>query len=147
AFQWLDPIDGNYDDARRAAAQRVFGELPEIQPSDFAVLLDARSDDAAMAFRCEVGVVAANEIPPRLSRQQGRMRQGRDEVPATIWPVSSLPEVALFCDTDWMAEGDAPESVQEFLNVWGSVRVSAERVVSELFERLRPSTDDHDTSS
>jgi hypothetical protein len=132
-FQWLLPIDKGYDEAREEAGRRVFPPKGATRLTEWAFLLDGRHEDAT--YRMEVGVVEKGEIPDRLSRRAGRVAESED-VPTSIWPLESLPDVAFFGDAEWDVE-EAPEPTSEaVLTMWTRVRETATTVVSNVFEQL-----------
>jgi hypothetical protein len=133
-LQWLVPLDVSYDEAREAAA-RVAMPVNNFQPKDFALFSDGESRDPEATIVLECGVVGVAELPQRLARQVGRMGPPDRSSPPTLWPADRLPEVAFFCDSNWIAT-QALESLDDLFHLWeGTQRASAE-VVSELMSHF-----------
>jgi hypothetical protein len=138
-LQWLSPIDLDYDEARRAAAGRLFGgdpvdtSLGGTRVADYALLMDGIHPSGT--YQMEAGVVRADEIPGRLARSAGRM--GVDpESPPSIWDLDTLPKVAYFVDMKWWANERPAASANGVLEAWDQAREVATAVASGVFQHL-----------
>lgn len=97
-FQYLLPIEGGYDAARRRGIGRLApGLAPLLLPDDFAVLLDLHSILRGFQGQVEFGIVERDEVETRVARMAGRIS---DEFGAPPWQIDSepLPDVATFAD-------------------------------------------------
>ncbi len=112
-FQHLVLVPQDYDEARRAAAAKMFGPFAQMGVTDFAVLLDGvrpGSGKAPLIYKAEFGVVTAQEAPLRLSQAIGRL-PGDDAggFDPGHWEVDDFPPVALYVDSSWHEHRQAPE--------------------------------------
>jgi hypothetical protein len=132
-FQWLLPVDKDYDEARAEAATRVFPMTGATTVTEWAFLIDGRHEDTT--YRMEVGVVEKAEIAERLARRMGRVG-AEEDIPPSMWPVETLPDVAFFGDAEWVLD-DAPKAIPKaVLDMWSRVLGNATTVVSSVFDRL-----------
>ena len=137
--QWLERLEIPYKDARHAAASRILGEDGDITDRDFALLTSGELSEPRVAFDLEIGVVEAAEIPQRLARQAGRIGKVAPEVPPSLWPTESLPDVALFADSTWRPESPINEpTLDEIRSTWDATVMAATLTISNVFERFRP---------
>jgi hypothetical protein len=136
--QWLVPLELEYDDARNQALARHFPDLTTAEAHDFAFMLESRRGPGTR-WTLDVGVVERGELPPRLSREHSRVGPKDPESPPSIWPLESLPEVALYVDgTFELVERIADPSVDNLLQQWESLMESAEEVVTLAVGRVDP---------
>lgn len=136
-FQWLMPVEADYDDARRDVAARLLGQPQGAGHADFAALVDGECESPESTYRLEVGVVQASESPMRLAREVGRVGVPAPEAPPSLWPPDTLPDVALFCDSDWDIHNVPDPSIEAVLEQWTTAKEAARQIVSGLFEQLR----------
>ncbi len=132
-LQWLEPLELSYDDARRHAADQLLSLPEEARHKDFAISLDGESADGAVRSHVEFGVVEAAEIGPRLAG--GRRAPDRGDPPASIWPIETLPQVALFCDQTWIFDRGM-ESVNDMTGIWDDAKKRGEQLMRSIHERL-----------
>jgi hypothetical protein len=136
-FQWISPIAGDYDAARRDAAKRLFQGAGQ-SLWDFAVLADGRTTgEKEVVYRLECGIAEAAELPIRLSRHAGQLADNAftSEEP-TLWPRESLPDFGFFCDSVWTPQKKPDPSVEAFFHLWEDTKTAAEEVVSGFAEFL-----------
>jgi hypothetical protein len=135
-YQWLVGLDASYDDAREATAAAVV-KPPENAPAvDYAVVFDGAMTEPAGTYRLEAGIVEAAEAPIRLSRIAGTFRADAHEVPASIWPVDSVPAVGFFCDSRWQVQGLVEPGQEALFHLWEGVGELASGVVLAVMEKL-----------
>jgi hypothetical protein len=138
-LQWVEPHDGDYDELRQAAVTNLFGDGPS-EYMDSALLVEGRTAEPDGSYGLEVGVVEAAELPLRLSREQGRIGTPESEGPPTLWTPDMLPDVALFCDSEWtLVEQIKEPSVGAAVELWDRATTCASAVVSAIYGRLLPS--------
>ncbi|HEV3000179.1 MAG TPA: hypothetical protein VGW75_05505 [Solirubrobacteraceae bacterium] len=136
--QWLDPLELDYDDARNRALARHFPELITAEAHDFAFMLESRRGSGTR-WILDIGVLKQSEMPARLSREESRLGPRDPESPPSIWPLQSLPEVALYVDgTFELLERVADASVDNVLKQWESLTESAEELVTLALRRVDP---------
>lgn len=96
-------IDSDYDAARSAGKAGWLHAGDDV--TDFAILVDGRSEDADYTYQCEYGVITREEATQRLlSAGRGRPI----DIPDEIIDLSDLPDVAAFMDWHWSASLPAP---------------------------------------
>jgi hypothetical protein len=146
AFQHLHPLEMDYDDARRTGIASLLGtsELGPVVLGDFANLLDGVAADPPCTVDAEYGIVSADEIPRRLSREMGRIRgSGRQpRSPIRKMDVSDLPPVALFIDATWtLTERIADDAVLDrFIQAWDACRIVSDEFAESVHAQLFDST-------
>lgn len=99
-FRYLLPLDLDPAEAQRLSGVAMASEfLPEASPTDWALLLDGRSDRVGADFQVEYGVVGREEVAHRL------VGAGRaSDLPSMLEPdVRAVPDCALFLTWHWTA--------------------------------------------
>lgn len=134
SFQWLEPLNRSYDEARRAAGERVFPMPEAVIHEDLALSFDSLARDGSARLHMEAGIVEAAEIPPRLARMHRPSRRD-PEIPPTIWPVEALPAVALFCDQEWDLDKRG-QSVDDVFDIWEQYEQQGREVMLALHKLL-----------
>jgi hypothetical protein len=135
-FQWLRELSEPYAEARKSAARSLLGEPFSDDAEDFALLFDGKKDDPAARYRLELGVLEASEVPARLARLSGRVAKADLNTPPTLWQVSSLPSVALFCDQEWDTADLDDSALPTVLGRIQAVRRAADNVVDNIASRV-----------
>ena len=133
-FQWLVPLDGDYDEVRRRTAGAV---LPSFdgEATDFAVLVDGSRSKSTYVF--EAGIVDAAEIPQRLSGVRGRVRRpGQIEAPPSLWPPDELPQVAFYADSVVFERVVEEATSDGFLSAWQEMRDIAFDIVGKVMKEF-----------
>ncbi len=139
-FQWLAPVDLDYDEARRSATRSLFGQndpdkvLAGTTLVDYALLIDGTHPNGT--YQIEIGVVKAEEVPDRFARTAGRMGGPDMGISPSLWPLDSLPEVAYFGDLRWRANKSPATSSDAVVEGWTATRTLATAVASGLFKHL-----------
>ncbi len=139
-FQHVVPIGGEYSEVRQAAAARAIGlSLEGLRSTDFAILFDAEVREHEMSMQAEFGIVSKSELPERLARVIGRMRNvaespGGPPPWLTGQDDADWPDVALFVDSHWTAEQRpaGPTDLEAIYRFWMSARQLAESTVENL---------------
>ena len=128
-FQWLSGLKRSYDDARASSAAGAFGDAGTTV-ADWAVNIDGKLDSLSATYRAEFGIVSAVEAPPRLARAMSTFVAAPDpEVPPTIWPPGTLPEVAWFFDSRCrLTERITEPSVDALFDLWSRARLPMSEV-------------------
>jgi hypothetical protein len=137
-FQWLVPLEGDYDQARANGVERLFGRtVSGVTMKDWSATLAAETEGRASTAFLEFGVVDSDEAPQRLARQIGAFQgQGGPETPPSIWEPSTLPPVAFFVDLRWSVNEGVAESPEGVIRVWEETRKKADGLVSDLMKRI-----------
>jgi hypothetical protein len=140
-FQHVAPLTRDYDESRRKGLASLFGstDLGSVVLSDFANLFDGVAAEPAATVSVEYGVVSRDELPRRLSRQQGRSaRPARRHPPSLPQDFGELPAVALFVDATWSVVGpiDDDDAVDEFKQAWEACRHASEGLAEALRHHL-----------
>jgi hypothetical protein len=136
-FQFLTPTDSTYDDARHRAGDRVttWPSKADLQNVDFAVVFDLLLEDPKSEIHVECGIVEQQEAAHRLAMHQAGIVEGTQIAP-TVFPLKSLPEVALYAYQVWrIADLDIPSQSDAF-DLWSQAREQAEQIDMSLSERL-----------
>jgi hypothetical protein len=103
-FQHVCELPMSLDDAIRAGARAVPGPRLSGAVSDWAFLMDLRvAGKLNLRGQLEFGIVRAEELAPRLSRQVGRMSSS-PMLDEDLWTKVQFPPVALFADTRLVTE-------------------------------------------
>lgn len=134
-FQWLVALDLEYDEARVRTALQGFGEAGA-SVVDWSVLADGKLSGPKGTYRAEFGIVEAAEMPVRLSRQTGRVGAAERDVPATIWPLATLPSVGWFYDVRCTLEEAPSPTVDEVWSFVDSTQSVLERLMSAMMNRF-----------
>jgi hypothetical protein len=141
-IQYVVPLSGRYSEIRKRTTAGLFGEWWTGPADDYAVLITSE-DGKLRTAQTEFGVVSKSEIPPRLLRVSGRMRQGAssDSAKALASYLSSeLPAAALFADCAWYAKPGAvaptAESIKEFIAVTRAETGEGIRGLSKRFREV-----------
>jgi hypothetical protein len=134
-FQYLIPISAKGYDEARASALQAMG-LPA---SDFALVLDGTRHDTP--WHGEVGIVAKNEVEPRMRRWVGGISELEGPLPLFIDLPAETAPVSFFADFAWLApERDtsdtAEETVSDLVTQVQELRGAASRTVAEIYARL-----------
>ena len=135
-FQWLVPLEDEYDTARRRAIGSLLGQSSVVSLTDWSMVLNAEGDKPPGVITLEMGIVEAAEAPQRLGRLTGLFRGQGAETPPTIWTHESLPEVAFFVDMIWAAPKLVDATPEGVLSLWSEATTSAGELVSELIRRI-----------
>lgn len=140
ALQQVIPVEGDYDEVRSRAADRMFGGWFRDSLTDWAMLVDGKMPGGSGNYQAEFGIVSREEVLGRFRRTVGRMAHsaetGRTHLPKV------LPAVALFMDTVWVAGGPPTSSspsdaVATFLDICRSqASVKAQEVYKVVLESL-----------
>jgi hypothetical protein len=125
--EWTDQQDAE-------AAQLVAGAAAVGVPgvTDFAVLIDGRHGDD-WTYQAEFGVVAAAEVPDRITRHIGRALGPRMKFAADE---SAFAPVSTFVDSNWKLQRFVDVSSDECWDLIADVDEHAATLVSELHTRL-----------
>lgn len=133
---------GSYDDARRVASRRLFGDLAgKLGQTDFAVLLDATNE--GVEYQTEFGIISREEAPVRLTRFLSRVQGGRGESDPRMTlgqglydPAPEFPQVGLYVESRWQQAGATPSDhlVEWVLTELGRGEVRAAALVEQLLD-------------
>jgi len=136
SMQYVVPLKGEYLDRRRKVGSNLLAVLAaDLGLTDFAMLVDADTDQ--FLRQMEFGIVSADEIPTRLSRELGRMSSSGRMVPKRHWEKRKLPPVALFIDTNWRGRKMDFGSGGDWLYRWWSEAMKdAERSIEAIIRRV-----------
>jgi hypothetical protein len=122
-LQYVTPMAGSYEEARRASGNRLYGAWWPLPIADYALLIEGDEAQIAAAYKAEVGVVSKDELPHRLARLAGRLgRLGHQPSPRPTWRgKQTLPDVALYAGWVWTSKSrpnpaEIARSVFEFAN-------------------------------
>lgn len=104
-FQFVVPISGSYDEARKSVMARLFPRLVSaFTPSDFALMMDSTEVLPGFQAQVEFGLIEPEELGARVSRVVGRAGL-RGEGASVAFDASGYDfEVALFADVSLHAE-------------------------------------------
>jgi hypothetical protein len=141
-FQFLMPLDENYDTARRGSAALLLGGLmPGENVLDWSALLDGLFEEAGMRYQVEFGILNNQEAPARIVRNMTRLDLSEDvlPMPPDFWHFEDLPEVALFMDWMWTPRGTqgTNEGADDVVTRWKSLAAESDRVAMKVHERLQ----------
>ncbi len=139
-FQHVVPFEGEYSEVRQTAATKAIGlSLKGLRSTDFAVLFDAKVLGRDLSMQAEFGVVSKLELPERLARVVGRMRNvgaSPDRPPPLPigQDIEDWPDVALFVDSHWRAEHPpaGPTDLEAIYGFWMDARQLADSTVEDL---------------
>jgi hypothetical protein len=133
-LQYLHPLEGDYGELRRLWAERFV--QPAFRPliSDWALLLNADfvGIDPAWAGAVELGIVADDEVAPRLNRSLGKL-SGGDSL-GEISDRIELPGIGFFADSTWSsgrvghdAEGGLLQATKD---AWATIEMKVSELVT-----------------
>jgi hypothetical protein len=134
-FQFITPVDGDYDSTRRGAGDRVWHSVDAARNVDFAILGDMANDDLDAEIRYEAGIVEAIEASDRLPRDMPGSAPMRP-VTSNLFPPKSLPPVALYNWQQWRLGSPSIGNWKDMFNVLTAAREKAEVVNAAIHERL-----------
>ena len=147
-FQWLVPLSRSYNQARTGSALAAFGDAGRTV-EDWSATIDGRLSEPAATYRAEFGIVDSSETPPRLARAISSFVSPPDpDVPPSVWPRSTLPEVAWFFDSR-VEVTDRVEnpSVEALLDLWSLVSTPISEVEAAFRQSFRVEEDVEQRSS
>lgn len=133
-YQFVIPLEVDYDDARRTVLGRLSGStFGPFGAYDFAMLVDGKGP--SLEWHLEFGVVSREEVAPRLERLHGHFREEHGFYRSTLL---EPPAVALYADSIWNALGFDPgqDPIQAVNELTGSTEHEADRVMQELYGHL-----------
>lgn len=141
-LQSLMPCAGRYDEVRAAAGSRVVAWPGEIENVDFAIIGDLSASELGAESRYEAGIVERQEAAMRLARKESSMEPTR-EISQSLFPASSLPEVAVYNAQEWRLAEPKAQSRSDIFDMWSRVKEHAEQVDASLYEHLVGDSDEH----
>jgi len=130
-FQWLSALDRPYDEVRSASASAVFGDAGATVV-DWSANVDGRLEAPPGTYRAEFGIVSSSEAGPRLARSISPfISSPAPDIPPSIWPRATFPEVAWFFDSR-VALSDRVEepSIDALFDLWSRVGTPLSQVQS-----------------
>jgi hypothetical protein len=129
-YQHLEPLDGPFDVAVRAARDRFLAVPDGEEIVDWAMIVNLR--DLATA---EFGIIRDTEAIPRLTRSAGGMKSSNVQNAQGFWQDVRFPEVALFADSHWPSGivGDKPDEARD---AWGVALGRANDLAEHLYAKL-----------
>lgn len=145
-LQSLVPCVGSYDKVRASAGDRVITWSKGIRNVDFAIIGDLAADDLGAEGRYEAGVVERQEAAGRLSRKESAIEPSR-EISPSLFPSSSLPEVALYSAQEWRLAEPKAKTRSDIFDLWSRVTEHADQVDASLFGYLIEESNEHGDAS
>jgi hypothetical protein len=141
-FQYLAPLDLDFDSAIARGRQRLF-RLPlptgDVDFTDWAITADLSvAGTPDVTAQTEFGIVRREEIPGRLQRLVGRMsRIAGAARPGANLDMSAFADVSLFADSMWNTSYKGEESFCDAaLQFLKASRTRADGVVEGLYVAL-----------
>lgn len=134
-FRFLTPASSGYDDARRGAGDYVTPMPKGASNVDFAIVLDLASEDPNGKIHVECGIVEQPEAAERLANRLPALRHGVTLEPS-LFPVKSLPDVAVFDYQAWRIADVELTTQEEALELWSRSQHRAEEIDVALSKRL-----------
>ncbi len=136
-LQYVVPLaDVSYDRARQKGLEVFEGvDMAGAGATDFAFILTGDSEH--LQWNLEAGIIAQNEVVPRVLRQVG----GYTRVPSSpvvLEALGSPPPVAFFCDSAWFVKNIVPsgDSVEWLLENLSEIQDQARRVIPRIHEGI-----------
>lgn len=133
-FQSLTPIATSYDEARSQAGDRVM-PMESVGNVDFAIIGDLADEKLKASIRYEAGIVEAAEASNRLALGLGQEDTDR-RVAGTLFPVKSMPDVALYNRQEWRIAEAGIEAPSALFDLLSRTREQAEVVDAAIYSRL-----------
>lgn len=134
-FRLLAQASSDYDEARTAIGDRMVTMPNGLRNVDFAVAFDVASRNPKADIHVEWGVVNAAEAARRLAQAQPALREGL-EIPPSVFPIKSLPDVAFYDHQLWRVSDIDLQTQSEIFTLWSQIREKAEEIDMALSERL-----------
>lgn len=137
AFQYVEPLDLELDEAIERGHQRILTHLAVdgLHLGDWAVLVDLQLDGVSGGEgQTEFGIVTPGEVPERFSRDSGRttFAEPAPESPR-LWADVTFPAVALFADISFTAPlGAEDKGLVATRTFWETARERAGNLVDVL---------------
>jgi hypothetical protein len=135
-LQFLDALEGDYDELRLRWGAKFVSPPEGISISDWALLInpDVLATQPQWGGAMEFGVVQGDEAAPRLAREVGKLSNEEIGEPSDRL---ELPEVAFFADANFasvgaIADGD-DDLVETSLTAWITIREK----ISELATKIK----------
>jgi hypothetical protein len=137
-FQYVLPLPTGYDEARQIAAETLLGDwVLQKGAADWAMIIDGVHHDTT--YQAEFGIVAEQEIVPRIERTVGRQQAlGRQKSTPSYLRNRKLPQVAIFVDAHWFVGslGSEEGRLAAALERWTAMLSDSNDLVSQIGHRL-----------
>jgi hypothetical protein len=144
--RFVGAMDGSYDDVRRGLGNRQ-GRWPEgIENVDWAMSFDLAWDELEAEMHVEYGIVESSEAAQRLAYNQAAVVEDA-EVHPSVFPLKSLPEVALFNSQHWRLSQLGFSSVDELFDLWSRAIGKAEEINMSISKGLSGDKNEHRNGS
>ena len=141
---YVEALSMGYEEARASVGRELLGSLhKDLRLTDFALLFDGKGGEGAerLHYQCEFGVVAADDVPKRLSGQVGRLITQPSH---GSWLNEDIPGVGLYVGQVWhtsesvgaVSDDDGDPFVRTVIAFWSAVRQASGELTQYLVERV-----------
>jgi hypothetical protein len=129
-YQHIEPLDGPFEVAVRAARDRFLAAPDGEEIEDWALIVNLAGSATA-----EFGIIRGVEAVPRLTRTIGGMSSADVQDGEGFWQDVNFPEVALFADSHWPGSvvGADPAEARE---AWTAGLGRANDLAEHLYAKL-----------